>query len=274
MARGMGPHLKQTVIIENKAGAGTVIGAAAVAQAPADGYTLLISSNTTFTINPGLKARLPYDPLKSFEAIGILGTSPLVLLANPSVPASTVAELVALARSQPGKLAYGSFGNGTTSHFAGEMFKVQAGVQITHVPYKGSAPAMQDLIGGQVQLTFDTNVAALPMLQAGRVKAIAVTSLKPSPSLPQVPSIAASGYPGFEMVPWITIVAPRGLPPAIQATLNQAFVNALADPAIKGDLTKAGVDVGYEPPSAYDARVTRELPLIRAYVHKAGLTPD
>lgn len=212
MAKGMGPHLKQTIIIENKAGAGTAIGASAVAQAPADGYTLLISSNTTFTINPGLKTRLPYDPLKSFEAIGILGTSPLVLLANPSVPASTVAELVALARSQPGKLTFGSFGNGTTSHLAGEMFKVQAGVQITHVPYKGSAPAMQDLIGGQVQLTFDTNVAALPMLQAGRVKAIAVTSLKPSPSLPQVPSIAASGYPGFEMVPWITIVAPRGLP--------------------------------------------------------------
>lgn len=274
MAKGMGPHLKQTIIIENKAGAGTVIGASAVAQAPADGYTLLISSNTTFTINPGLKTRLPYDPLKSFEAIGILGTSPLVLLANPSVPASTVAELVALARSQPGKLTFGSFGNGTTSHFAGEMFKVQAGVQITHVPYKGSAPAMQDLIGGQIQLTFDTNVAAIPMLQAGRVKAIAVTSKKPSPSLPKVPSIAESGYPGFEMVPWITIVAPRGLPPAVQAALNKAFVSALADPAVKGDLTKAGVDVAYEPPAAYDTRVTRELPLIRAYVHKAGLTPD
>lgn len=274
MAKGMGQHLKQTVIVENKAGAGTAIGAGAVAQAPADGYTLLISSNTTFTINPGLKSRLPYDPLKSFEAIGILGSSPLVLLANPSVPARSVAELVALAKAQPGKLAYGSFGNGTTSHFAGEMFKVVAGVQITHVPYKGSAPAMQDLIGGQVQLTFDTNVAAIPMIQAGRVKAIAVTSLKPSPSLPGVPSIAESGYAGFEMVPWITIVAPRGLPPEVQSTLNKAFVGTLADPAIKSDLTKAGVDVAYEPPAAYDARVTKELPLIRAYVHKAGLTPD
>ena len=274
MAKGMAPHLKQPVIVENKAGAGTVIGAGAVAQSAADGYTLLISSNTTFTINPGLKSRLPYDPLKSFEAIGILGTSPLVLLAHPSVQANTVAELVALARSQPGKMSYGSFGNGTTSHFAGEMFKVQTGTQITHVPYKGSAPAMQDLIGGQVQLTFDTNVAAIPMLQAGRVKAIAVTSLKPSPSLPKVPSIAESGYPGFEMVPWITIVAPRGLPPAVQAALNKAFVSALADPATQGDLTKAGVDVAYEPPTAYDTRVTRELPLIRAYVHKAGLTPD
>lgn len=274
MAKGMGQHLKQTVIVENKAGAGTAIGAGAVAQAPADGYTLLISSNTTFTINPGLKSRLSYDPLKSFEAIGILGTSPLVLLANPSVPARAVAELVALAKAQPGKLAYGSFGNGTTSHFAGEMFKVVAGVQITHVPYKGSAPAMQDLIGGQVQLTFDTNVAAIPMIQAGRVKAIAVTSLKPSPSLPGVSSIAESGYAGFEMVPWITIVAPRGLPPEVQSTLNKAFVGTLADPAIKSDLTKAGVDVAYEPPAAYDARVTKELPLIRAYVHKAGLTPD
>ncbi|KQU75597.1 MULTISPECIES: tripartite tricarboxylate transporter substrate binding protein [unclassified Rhizobacter] len=271
ISKGMAQRLAQTVIVDNKAGAGTTIGAGAVAQAPADGYTLLISSNTTFTVNPALKAKLPYDAQKSFESIGLIGTSPLVLLANPSLPAHGVKELVALAKAQPGKLAYASFGNGTTAHLAGEMFKLVAGVDILHVPYKGSSPAMTDLIGGQVQLSFDTNVAALPMLRAGHVKALAVTSARRSPSLPQVPTIAEAGYPGFEMLPWITIVAPRGLPPAVQKTLGKALADTLADAAIRADLEKAGVDVSYEPGSFYDARVAKELPLLRAYVHKANI---
>ena len=264
-------RLGQTVVVDNKAGAGTVIGAGAVAQAAPDGYTLLISSNTTFTVNPALKPKLAYDPLKSFESIGLIGTSPLVLLANPSLPANSVKELVALAKSKPGKLAYGSFGSGTTSHLAGEMFKLVTGADILHVPYKGSAPAMTDLIGGQVQLSFDTNVAALPMLQAGKVKAIAITSSRRSPSLPKVPTVAESGYPDYEMVPWITIVAPRGLPAAVQKALGKALAETLADAAIRADLEKAGVDVSYEPGSFYDARVAKELPLLRAYVHKAQI---
>ena len=271
VAKGMGQRLGQSVIVDNKAGAGTVIGADAVAQAAPDGYTLLISSNTTFTVNPALKSKLPYDAQKSFESIGLIGTSPLVLLANPSLPANSVKELVALAKSKPGKLAYGSFGSGTTSHLAGEMFKLVTGADILHVPYKGSAPAMTDLIGGQVQLSFDTNVAALPMLQAGKVKAIAITSSRRSPSLPKVPTVAESGYPDYEMVPWITIVAPRGLPAAVQKALGKALAETLADAAIRADLEKAGVDVSYEPGSFYDARVAKELPLLRAYVHKAQI---
>jgi tripartite-type tricarboxylate transporter receptor subunit TctC len=271
IAKGMGQRLAQPVIVDNKAGAGTTIGAGAVAQAAPDGHTLLISSNTTFTVNPALKAKLPYDAQKSFESIGLIGTSPLVLLANPSLPAQSVKELVALAKAQPGKLAYASFGNGTTAHLAGEMFKLVAGVDILHVPYKGSSPAMTDLIGGQVLLSFDTNVAALPMLRAGHVKALAVTSARRSPSLPQVPTIAEAGYPGFEMLPWITIVAPRGLPPAVQKTLGKALADTLADAAVRADLEKAGVDVSYEPGSFYDARVAKELPLLRAYVHKANI---
>ncbi|SHN08500.1 tripartite tricarboxylate transporter substrate binding protein [Rhizobacter sp. OV335] len=271
IAKGMGQRLAQPVIVDNKAGAGTTIGAGAVAQAAPDGHTLLISSNTTFTVNPALKAKLPYDAQKSFESIGLIGTSPLVLLANPSLPANSVKELVALAKAQPGKLAYASFGNGTTAHLAGEMFKLVAGVDILHVPYKGSSPAMTDLIGGQVALSFDTNVAALPMLRAGHVKALAVTSARRSPSLPRVPTIAEAGYPGFEMLPWITIVAPRGLPPAVQKTLGKALADTLADAAVRADLEKAGVDVSYEPGSFYDARVAKELPLLRAYVHKANI---
>lgn len=274
VARGLEVRLGQTVVVENKAGAGTVIGAAAVAKSAPDGYTLLISSNTTFTINPGLKSALPYDPLTSFESIGLIGSSPLVLLANPSVKAGTVQEVVALAKAQPGKLSYASFGAGTTSHFAGEMFKVTTGADIVHVPYKGSAPAMQDLIGGQVAFSFDTNVAAIPQLQAGRVKAIAVTSAKRTPSLPNVPTVAEAGYVGYEMVPWITIVAPRGLPAAVQARLQQALQETLADASIRAQLEKAGVDVAFQPGKVYDDKVARELPLIRAYVYKAGMTVD
>ncbi len=274
LAKGLAQRLGQPVVIDNRAGAGTVIGAAAVAQAAPDGHTLLISSNTTFTVNPALKPKLAYDPIRSFEAIGHVGTSPLVLLAHPALPASDVKSLVALARSQPGKLSYGSFGNGTTSHFAGEMFKAMAGVDILHVPYKGSAPAMADLIGGQVQLTFDTNVAALPQLAGGKVKAIAVTSRQRSPSLPQVPTIAEAGYPAYEMVPWIVVVAPRGLPGGVREALAKALHDTVTDPATRAELQKAGVDVAWQPGSAYEAMVTQELPVLRAYVHKARISAE
>jgi tripartite-type tricarboxylate transporter receptor subunit TctC len=154
------------------------------------------------------------------------------------------------------------------------MFKVMSGSNIVHVPYKGSAPAMQDLIGGQIQLTFDTNVAALPQVKAGKVKAIAVTSLKPSPTMPGVPAIAQAGYPGFEMVPWITVVAPRGLTAPVRAALTRAFTDSLADADTRAELVKVGVDVQPEPPAAYERRVADELPKLRVYVHKAGLNVE
>jgi tripartite-type tricarboxylate transporter receptor subunit TctC len=267
----LGERLGQTVLVENKAGAGTAIGATAVAKSAPDGLTLLISSNTTFTVNPALKRTLPYDPLTSFEGIGVIGSSPLVLLAHPSVAANSVKDLVALARQQPGKLSFGSFGNGTTAHLAGEMFKSAAGVDIVHVPYKGSAPAMTDLIGGQIPLTFDTNVAAMPQMAAGKVKALAVTSSKRSSTMPQVPTIAESGYPGYEMVPWIVIVAPKGLPTATRDKLSQALQATVADPTVQADLRKAGIEVAWEPGSAYAERVGRELPVLKASVQKAGI---
>lgn len=274
MAQAMSKSLGQPVVVENKAGAGTVIGAAEVAQAQADGYTLLISSNTTFTVNPAIKAKLPYDPAKNFESVAGIGSSPLVLLANPNVPVKTVKELVAAANQPNTKFAFGSFGSGTTSHLAGEMFKYMAGVDILHVPYKGSAPAMTDLIGGQIQFTFDTNVAALPMLRAGKVKAIAVTSAQRSSTLPNVPTIAESGYPGYEMVPWIVIVAPRGLPKAVSQKLTSSIQDILKDPNSKRDLERAGLEVAFEEPQSYDKRVAIELPLLRAYVHRAKITAD
>ena len=261
-------------IVDNKAGAGTAIGAGAVAQAAPDGHTLLISSNTTWTMNPALKPKLPYDPLKSYDAIGIIGGIPLVLIAHPGTPVQTAKDVVALAKAQPGKLNYASFGAGTSSHFAGEMFKAAAGVDIVHVPYKGSAPAMQDLIGGQVPLAFDTNVATAPQLAAGKIKALALTSSRRLAALPGVPTMAEAGFPGFELTAWIAVVAPRGLPDAVRQTLVKALADAIATPAAQAELAKAGLDLGYEPPPAYEARVARELPAMRNLVSKAGITAD
>ena len=271
IAKGMGRRLGQSVVIDNRAGAGTVIAAGAVAQAAPDGYTLQISSNTTFTVNPALKPKLPYDAQKSFESIGMIGGSTLVLLANPSLAANNLKELIALAKTKPGKIAYGSFGNGTTSHLAGEMLKVVAGIDLLHVPYKGSAPAMTDLIGGQVQLSIDTAIAAAPMLQAGKVKAIAVTAAKRSAALPKVPTVAEAGFPDYEMFSWVTIVAPRGLPAPVQQALAKALADTLADAAVRAELDKAGLEVTHQPGAAFDARVAKELPLLRAYVHKANI---
>lgn len=272
LARAMGERLGASVVVENKAGAGTAIGAGAVAQSAADGHTLLISSDTTFTINPALKDRLPYDPQTSFESIGIVGSSPLVLLANPRLPADDVAGLVALARREPGKIAWGSFGNGTSSHLAGAMFAYAAGIQLLHVPYKGSSPAMTDLVGGQIALTVDTMVAALPMLRSGKVKALAVTSAQRSASLPDVPTIA--GYPGYEMVPWVAVVGRRGMPAATRTKLADALAASIADSTIRAELSRAGLDVAYEPGNAYDTRVASGLPRLREFVKRAGIHVD
>ena len=271
LAGPLGQRLGQPVIVENKAGAGTAIGAAMVAKSPADGYTLLISSNTTFTVNAALKNNLPYDPQKDFESIGLIGSSPLVLLANPKLPANTVKEVLELSRRDPKGLNFGSFGVGTSAHLAGEMFKVMTGANMVHVAYRGSAPAMTDLIGGQIPLTFDTSVAAMPQMASGKVKAIAVTTRQRSPQMPQVPSVAEAGFPDYEMVPWIGYVGRRGMPTEVSARLSKALKDCLNDPAVKAELQKVGLDVLFEPGSVYDKRVAQELPLLRAYVHRANI---
>ena len=190
IGKKMGDLLGQAVVIDNRAGAGTTIGAGYAAKAAPDGYTLFMSSGTTFTINPAVRPKLPYDPVKSFEPIGIAGRTGLILLANKDVPASDVKQFVALVKAAPDKYSYGSFGAGTTSQFAGEMFFHAAGLKIQHVPYKGSAPAMTDLLGGQIPFTVDTVSAAIPQLKDGKIKAIAVTSAKRSALLPDIPTLA------------------------------------------------------------------------------------
>lgn len=270
----LGEKLGQSVVVDNRPGAGTAIGAAYVANAKPDGYTLLMSSNSTYTLNPAIRKSLPYDPIKSFQPIGIIGRVSLVMLANASVPVSNVKELVTTAKAAPDKFAYASFGPGTSSHFAAEMALQAMGIKLTHVPYKGSGPAMTDLIGGQVPFAFDTVTAAAPQIKAGKVKAIAVTTAKRSPLLPNVPTFAESGYPAVVLDSWTMVVGPRGLPPAVQAKLEKALGETIADPSVRTKLADQGVEASFVGPAQAAAHLEAELPLMRAIAVRANVQPD
>ena len=274
IGKKLGDKLGQSVVIDNRAGAGTTIGAAYVAKAAPDGYTLLMSSGTTFTVNPAVRAKLPYDPVKSFEPIGIAGRTSLILLANKDVPVSDVKQFVAMVKAAPDKYSYGSYGAGTTSQFAGEMFFHAAGLKIQHVPYKGSSPAMVDLMGGQIPFTVDTVSAALPQLKDGKIKAIAVTAGKRSALLPKVPTLAESGYPGVEMDTWLAMVAPRGLPPAVKARLELTLAQVVADPETRDKLIAVGFEPTYASAKAVSELIDKELPLMRAVAQRAAITAD
>jgi tripartite-type tricarboxylate transporter receptor subunit TctC len=274
LARKLESELGQPVIVDNKPGAGTAIGAGFVANAKPDGYTLLVSSNSTFTLNPALQSRLPYDAARSFDAIGLVGSVALALLVNPSVPANNVAQLVAAVKAHPDKFVYGSFGNGTSSNFAGAMFNAAAGLKMTHVPYRGSAPLMTDLIGGQVPISFDTVVAAAPQLQSGKVKVLAVTSAKRSSLLPNVPTIAESGYPGFDMTAWIAVVGPHGLPPDVRARLQKAVATVVASPDMQEKMKAAGFEPGWQPVPDWAGFVTGDIARMKAIAQRAQIRLD
>lgn len=274
VGKKLGDKLGQTVVIDNRPGAGTIVGASYVAKAAPDGYTLLASSGTTFTVNPAIHAKLPYDPVKSFEPIGFAGRTGLILLANKDQPVTNLKQLVAAAKAQPGKLTYGSFGSGTTAQFAGEMLFHLAGVKLLHVPYKGSAPAMTDLIGGQIPFTVDTVAAAIPQVKSGKVKAIAVTTAKRSALLPDVPTAAEAGFPGIDADTWLALVAPRGLPGDVKQKLEKALAEVMADPETRKALTNAGFEPLDGNGAAVSALIAKELPLMRATAQRANITAD
>ena len=271
ISKKLGDRLGQPVVIENKAGAGTVVGAGYVANAPADGYTLLISSGSTFTVNPALQAKLPYDPVKSYEPIGLVARVPLILLANREVPVGNLKQLITAAQRTPDKYSYGSFGNGTTGHFAAELTWSAAGIKLMHVPYRGSAPAMADLMGGQIPFTIDTVAAALPQLKAGKIKAIAVTGATRATQLPDVPTVAESGFAGFAADSWLAVVAPRGLPADAKAKLHKALADTLADADIRSKLVASGLEPAYAPGDAVLAQIEDELPRMRAIAQRAQI---
>ncbi|MDP2007051.1 MAG: tripartite tricarboxylate transporter substrate binding protein [Rubrivivax sp.] len=232
--------LGQPIVIDNKAGAGGNIGAEYASRAAPDGYTLLYGTNGTHAINAQLYSRLGFDPVKDFIPVSRLTEIAAMLIVNPQLPVHTAAELIAYARAHPNKLNFASAGNGTTSHLAGELFKAQAGLDIVHVPYRGGALAMTDLIGGQVQMMIDVMPNAYPMAQVGRVRGLAVSTQRRFPGAPEVPTIAESGLPGFEASAWDGIFVPAGTRPAIVERLNAAIRQALADPELIATLRARG----------------------------------
>jgi len=244
LAREVGQRLSvslgQSVIVDNRPGAAGNIGSELVAKSAPDGYTLLMATVGTHAINPSLYARMPYDHVKDFTPVVLVAGVPNVLEVTPSLPVYTVADLIKLAKEKPGQINFASSGSGTSIHLSGELFKTMAGVDMTHVPYKGSAPAIADLIGGQVQVMFDNLPSSLPQIKAGKLRAIAVTSAQRAPALPEVPTIAESGLPGFEASSWFGIAAPKDTPAEIVDSVNRQTNAGLADPTIKARLLDMG----------------------------------
>jgi len=233
--------LGQPVVIENRSGAGGTLGSALVAKARPDGYMIGMATTSTLAVAPSLYRNVPYDPLKDFEPIALIGTTPYVLVARPGLPAKSVKELVALARAQPGKLTYVSVGSGTLSHLIAEQFKSLAGIDLVHVPYKGSAPAQTDLLGGQVDLLFDNPVVLVQHVRAGKMRALALT--RSDPLLPEVPLFSAQGVPALDAELWYGLVAPASTPEQIVARLHQALSKTLQRSDIQADLAAKGIAV-------------------------------
>ncbi|WP_423200402.1 ABC transporter substrate-binding protein [Cupriavidus sp. H19C3] len=273
LARKLSETLNASVVVENRAGAGTIVGADYVAKSTPDGYTLLLSAATTFTINPVTYAKLPYDPLKSFDAIGLVGTTTLGLVANTSVKANTLKELVAASR-QGQAFAFGSYGAGTTAHFVGEMINAATGMHMMHVPYKGSAPAMSDLIGNQIPLTVDTVVAAAPMVKAGKVKVLALASSTRSALLPDVPTAAESGYPDINLTTWFAVVGPKGLAAPVRQKLEGALATVMKDADMRKSMTTNGYEAEYGTAADYVKRVNSEIPRLRKIAEAANIKAD
>ena len=235
--------LGQTFLVENKTGAGGNIGAAEVAKAPPDGYTLLMATVSTHAINPGLYKNMPYDPVKDFAPVGQVGVTPCVLAVNPSLPVTDVKGLIALLKANPGKYSYGSSGMGSILHLCGEQFKTSAGgLQVVHVPYRGSAPMMADLVGGQIAMAFDALPTVLPQVHAGKIRAIGAGMATRARAMPELPTLQEQGVSGFECYTWNAILAPAKTPAPVVALLSDAINKALADPIILKRLQDVGVD--------------------------------
>ena len=248
----------QQVIVDNRPGAGGNIGSDLVAKAKPDGYTLLMGTVGTHAINPSLYRNMPYDHVKDFAPVILVAGVPNVLVVNPSLPVHSVPELIAYAKANPGKLNFASSGNGTSIHLSGELFKTMAGVQMTHVPYKGSSPALADLMGGQVQLMFDNLPSSLGLIKGGKLRAIAVTSATRAAALPDVPTIAESGLPGFEASSWFGVLAPAATPHEIVAKLNGTIALWLATPEAKEKLLAQGAIAAGGSPEDFARHIDRE----------------
>ena len=278
LARVVGKKMEQLLgepfVIENRPGAGGNIAAESVARAAPDGYTLLMGNNSILATNESLYKHLNYSPEKDFIPITLIGTQANILVINPEVPARSLKELIALAQAQPGKINFASSGYGAAAHLAGELFKSEAKIDIVHVPYKGAAPALQDVIAGHDQMMFATAASVIGHIEGGRVRALAVTTLNRTQVLPDLPTMDEAGLKGFDASTWHGLVAPAGTPPQVIATLHDAAVKALHDPDVQASLGKLGVDIVGDLPQEFQAYIKSEIPKWTAIVKASGATLD
>ena len=276
--RAIADHLSKTwgqpVVVDNKPGAGGNIGADLVAKSPPDGYTIVMGALSTHAVNPHLFAKMPYDALKDFAPVTLVAMTPNVLVLNPAVKANDVKELIALAKASPGKLSFASGSNGSAGHLAGELFKTLAGIDIVHVPYKGGAPAMQDLLGGQVQFMFDNLANSTAQLKAGKLKALAVTTAKRSALAPELPTMAEAGVPGFDISTWYGIMAPAGTPPDVVKKLNAEIVRFLGSDEAKEKLKAQGAEPAPMSPEQFDQFIRAEWTKYAKIVKDSGAKVD
>ncbi len=258
IAERLAQSLHQPVVVDNRAGAGGTTGSDLVAKSAADGSTVLMGTSSTHAIAGSLYAKLPYDAARDFAPITLLGTATILLVVHPSLPVASVRELVALAKSKPGALSYGSTGNGSVSHLTAEHFKAMAGVEMQHVPYKGDSPMTLDLVAGRIDVAFGTAVAFLPHVQSGKLRALAVTNAKPSRVMPDLPTVAASGLPGFEALQWFGLLAPAGTPPDIVARLHDEVGKILRQNDVRERLQGLGMDIVGDGPDAFSGFMRAE----------------
>ena len=263
----------QIVVIENRAGASNNIGTEYVARAPADGYTLL-AATLPLVVNPALFEKLPFNVERDFAPVSLVVSAPYVLVAHPSLPAKSLKDLVALAKAKPGALSYSTGGSGTNLHIAAELFALQAGVRLLHIPYKGGGPALASVIAGETALSFPSLGAVLPQVNAKRLRAIAITSTQRSPLLMQVPTIAESGFPDYAFTSWVGILAPAGTPPAIVTALHAQIVKAMRNPAVIERLAADGNEVVAGSPEQFAALIKTELARWAKVVKASGMKPE
>ncbi|AMD47158.1 hypothetical protein BTL50_11525 [Bordetella holmesii] len=272
LAARMSEGLGQTVVVENRTGASGMIGADYVAKSKPDGYTLLMGTQSTLAVGPLLMRPDNADPSQSFAGAGMLATAPLLLVANPAFPAKTVAELVAKAKREPGKIDYGSGGVGSTPHMAGELLGLSTGTKLSHIVYKGEQPALTDVMGNQIPIMFSNLQIALPLVQSGRLKALAISTAKRSPAAPDVPTIAETVAPGFDAATWFGVVAPKATPPEVIARLGSEIEKAANDPALRKTLEGQGITIQQLSPAAFDAYIRDDYKKWQRVIKDARIT--
>jgi tripartite-type tricarboxylate transporter receptor subunit TctC len=274
VAQRLGDSWGQTVVVENRTGASGMIAAEAVAKAPADGYTLLVTPQTSLAVAPALYGKAPYDATRDFTPITLMGSTPTIMVVNPAFPAKTFAEFVELAKKSGVPLAYGSGGIGSSPHMAGELLSAQLGIRMTHIPYKGESPALTDTMGGQVPIMFGNISVAVPHIKSGKLRALASTGAARSPLLPDVPTVAESGLKDFSIATWFGLLGPAGMPADLVARIQRDVARVLASPDIRNRLVDLGVDIVANSPEEFSAYLRTEIVRYAKVIKDAGIKPE